>query len=468
MAARPERSWFCDLAWIDGRVAVDVTITATEGRIVEVTENSQPWVGAIHLSGITLPGLANTHSHVFHRALRANHQVAVDDFWVWRERMYRLVERLDPESLYTLARATYMEMALAGVTTVGEFHYLHHAAGGGAYDDPNAMGAAVLAAAADAGLRITLLDTCYLHAGLDGRPLADAQTRFSDGTAHNWAERVGLLAASDTVAVGAAIHSVRAVDPVAMRVIADWAGRNGAPLHAHVSEQPRENAECRTLTGLTPTALLAQSGVLGAGTTVVHAIHLTEDDVKALGSTGTGICLCPTTERDLADGVAPAFGLAAAGCPLTVGSDMHAVIDLFEEVRAVELDQRLLAGCRGLHQPEALLEAATSAGMRALGWDGRGLHPGAPADLIAVDLRSPRTAGGSLADAITKVVFSATAADVTDVVVAGRTVVTGGRHVGCADVGAELADAIADVLDDAHPEFVSPGRPAANRPRSCP
>jgi formiminoglutamate deiminase len=448
MDAPPERRshWFADLAWL-GEVAERVTIAVADGRIASLTADSPPPPDATHLRGLTIPGLANVHSHALHRALRARTQTDAADFWAWRGLMYDLVDRLDPDRYYALALATYAEMALAGITAVGEFHYLHHDLGGHRFQNPNAMGEALCAAAADAGLRMTLIDTCYLQAGVGGGALEGAQRRFSDGNAEAWAARVDALRESPTARIAAAIHSVRAVDPASMHTIRDWAQRHTAPLHVHLSEQIAENAECIAVTGMTPAAVLAEAGVLGAGTTAVHGTHLTPADIEMLGSSGTTVCLCPTTERDLGDGIGPAHALAAAGSPLTVGSDMHAVIDLFEELRALEVDQRLIAGRRGLHQPTELLRAATTAGMRSLGWDDRGLAVGAPADFTTVALDSPRTAGATPETAVEHVVFAASAADVTDVVVAGRPVVERGYHTRIRDVGAALQEAIHALSD---------------------
>ncbi len=455
MGARPERSrvWHAELAWLGG-IAERVTIEVEDGRITSVVPNSSPLPGASILRGLTVPGLANPHSHALHRALRARTQTHAADFWAWRRIMYDLVERLDPDSYFALARATYAEMALAGITVVGEFHYLHHDRGGRQYDRPNAMGEALLAAAADVGIRITLIDTCYLQAGVGGDSLEPTQLRFSDGDADAWAARTAELGGSPTSRIAAAIHSVRAVDQPAMAVVRDWARARAAPLHVHASEQPRENEECIRATGTTPTGLLAQVGVLGPDTTVVHATHVTTTDIELLGSSATTICLCPTTERDLGDGIGPARALATAGSPLTVGSDMHAVIDVFEELRALEFDQRLVAGRRGLHPPEELLQAATTSGKLALGWDGRGLVAGAPADFTTVALDSPRTAGATAQTALEHLIFAATAADVTDVVVAGRTVVACGRHTSIEDVGAALRDAVSAVIGPAPPAAV--------------
>jgi formiminoglutamate deiminase len=442
------RVWHAELAWI-GSVAERVTIVVDGGHIASLDPSSDPPPGATVLRGITIPGLVNPHSHALHRALRARTQTAAADFWSWRRLMYELVDRLDPDRYHALARATYAEMALAGITAVGEFHYLHHDVGGRRYARQNAMGEALIAAAADAGIRITLIDTCYLRAGMAGEQLEPSQLRFSDGDADAWVARVDELKESPTSRVAAAIHSVRAVDRRSMSTVRRWAEQRRAPLHVHASEQPRENEECIAATGMTPAALLASAGVLGPDTTVVHATHVSDADIQLLGSSRTTVCLCPTTERDLADGIGPAQALAAAGSPLTVASDMHAVIDLFEELRALELDQRLVTGRRGLHSPESMLAAATTTGATSLGWDGRGLAVGAPADFTTVALDSPRTAGATAQTAVEHLVFAATAADVTDVVVAGTPVVEAGRHVRIGDVGRELCDAIGELSDHA-------------------
>jgi formiminoglutamate deiminase len=442
------RRWHAGLAWLGGpRETVDerVLITTEGDRIVAVEPGSDPPPDARRLPGLVLPALANAHSHAFHRALRGSRQAAAGDFWSWREGMYALAARLDPDSYLALARATYAEMALAGIAAVGEFHYLHHPPGGGRYADPNAMGRALLLAAEAAGLRITLLDTCYLQADVGGAPLQGVQRRFGDGDADAWAERAGQLRLDSAggARLGAAIHSVRAVPPAAMATVAAWAARRGAPLHLHLSEQPAENQACLAATGRTPAVLAADHGVLGPRTTAVHATHLTGEDLRLLGASGTTACICPTTERDLADGVGPARRLALAGCPLALGSDSHAVIDLFEEARAVELDERLATGRRGHHRPAALLHAATAGGMRSLGWDAGTIEPGRLADLVALRLDSPRLAGAARVDLLAAAVFAATAGDVTDLVVGGRQVVAEGRHLLVEDVPRALWTAIA-------------------------
>jgi formiminoglutamate deiminase len=436
--------WHAELAWLgpDLGLAERVLVEAEGERIAAVTGGADPPPGAARLPGVTIPGLANGHSHAFHRALRGRTHRGGGDFWSWRELMYQVAGVLDPDRYLALATATYAEMALAGITAVGEFHYLHHDPAGRPYADPNQMGEALAEAAGRAGVRLTLIDTCYLRAGLDGRPLAGAQVRFGDGDAVAWAERAGALRDRPGLRVAAGIHSVRAVDEAAMATVAAWAEDRRAPLHLHLSEQRAENQACLAATGRTPAALASSAGVLGPRTTAVHATHLTSEDVALLGATRTAVCLCPTTERDLADGVGPARALAGAGSPLCLGSDSHAVIDLFEETRAVELDERLVSERRGHHRPADLLAAATGNGMAALGWDAGRLAPGQLADLVTVDLGSVRLAGARPADAVDHLVFAATAADVTSVVVSGRQVVRDGRHLLVGDVAGALDRAI--------------------------
>jgi formiminoglutamate deiminase len=397
--------------------------------------------GATTLPGLTIPGLANAHSHAFQRALRGRAQAGTGDFWTWRRQMYEIAEEIDPELYLALARATFAEMALAGITAVGEFHYLHHGPEGAGYSDPNAIGRALIEAARQAGIRLTLLDTCYLQAGI-GRDPEGVQLRFSDGSAEAWAERVGELEAGPGTRIGAAIHSVRAVDRDAAALVAAFAAERSWPLHAHVSEQPAENEECASAYGMTPTALLAEAGALSERFTAVHATHLDEADFALLGNGGCGVCLCPTTERDLADGVGPARRLADAGARLSVGSDSQASIDLFEEARAVELDERLESGVRGRHSAAELLRAATAGGHTSIGWPEAGrIAPGALADLVTVDLAGVRMAGTSADHAIESLVFASGAADVRDVIVGGGLIVREGAHLKM-NVAAELDAAI--------------------------
>jgi formiminoglutamate deiminase len=428
--------WFAEYALLPTGPARDVRFETADGRFSAVTPDSVA-DGAARLPGVVLPGFANCHSHAFHRALRGRTHPDGGTFWTWRERMYGLAAGLDPDRYLSLARATYAEMALSGVTAVGEFHYLHHGPKGRPYDDPNAMGEALRQAAVDAGIRLTLLDACYLSGGLDAdghRPLDDVQQRFSDGDADAWAIRVSALREDANTRVGTAIHSIRAVPRDAFDTV-----RHAAPgrsLHVHLSEQLAENEACREHYGVTPTALLDDAGVLTPATTAVHATHVIGDDMQRLGAAHATVCLCPTTERDLADGIGPAREFADAGVPLSIGSDQHAVIDLFEEARAVEMHERLTSRRRGRFASTELLEMLTR--HDRIGWPDAGrLEVGRRADLVAVRLDSVRTAGCDPA----QILFAASAADVDTVVIDGRVVASGGRHV-LGDVGALLADGI--------------------------
>ncbi|MDH2444626.1 formimidoylglutamate deiminase [Amnibacterium sp. CER49] len=442
----PVTRWFADAAWLGGdTAATDVLIEAADGRITAVVPGAEQPADAEHLRGLVLPGLANVHSHAFHRALRGRTHRGDGTFWTWRDDMYALAAVLTPDTYRDLARAVFAEMVLAGVTAVGEFHYLHHAPGGRPYADPNAMGEALLDAAAEAGIRITLLDTCYLRGGFD-RPLEGPQRRFGDGDADAWGERVSALRPSGDARVGAAVHSVRAVPPEQLGTVAGWAEARRAPLHVHLSEQRAENEACLAATGRTPATLLAEAGVLGANTTAVHATHPTDDDVALLGGSRTTVCFCPTTERDLADGIGPARALADAGAPLALGSDSNAVIDLLEEARGMELDERLASERRGRFRTAELLEAASAGGHAALGRQGGGrIAQGAPADLVAVALDSVRLAGARPETVLESAVFAATAADVHAVVIGGRRLVAEGRHT-TIDVPRALTAAIEAVL----------------------
>jgi formiminoglutamate deiminase len=465
-AASAPRAWHAELAWLPGRgVCPDVLIEAAGDRFTAVTPEVPAGdvpdglrAGLTRLPGLTLPGMANAHSHAFHRALRGATQVGLGTFWTWRERMYEVAARLDPDRYLALARAVFAEMGLAGITCVGEFHYLHHGPQGVPYADPNEMGRAVIAAAAQAGMRITLLDTCYLSGGLrpDGRPepLTGTQLRFGDGDGEAWAARTEGLGADKhgrlgpLARAGAAIHSVRAVPAGQMHPVIAWAQRYGAPLHAHLSEQRAENEASLAAYRRTPAEVLYDAGALGPRATVVHATHLNGHDVDLLGGSRSYACLCPTTEADLADGIGPARALATAGCPLTLGSDSQAVIDLLEEARRVELGERLASGQRGHFRAGELARAATTDGHASLGWPDAGeIAAGALADLVTVTLDSPRLAGATRTTALASVIFAASAADVRHVVAGGEDLVRDGQHQRIDNVPAALSAAIRQVLD---------------------
>ena len=465
-------------ALIDGAVHHNVLVNENDGVIVSVTvpnasndtnPGSSPSFSfdagdrhgdVVTLRGLTLPGFANAHSHAFHRALRGTTHGDGGSFWTWRERMYDLADRLTPESYRALATAVFAEMVLAGYTVVGEFHYVHHAPGGIRYPNIHAMSEAIIGAAADAGIRLTLLDTVYLRGGLNEGapehsethlPLDAHQARFGDGTAEEWAHRhTGLTARYDadsrdggTVRIGAAVHSVRAVPRDALGVVR--AATAGQPVHAHVSEQTAENTQAHAAWALTPLEVLMDAALLDESFTAVHATHLSTTDVELLARTGATVCLCPTTERDLGDGIAPVGALTAAGVHICIGSDQHAVIDPFDELRALEGHERLATQSRGRITPHHLMTAGSTAGYRSLGWAGGAIAVGSVCDLVTVNDSSVRTAGAR-AD---QIAFAASGSDVTDTVVGGTHIVAGGRHR-LGDVGALLTEAL-ELLRHPHP-----------------
>lgn len=465
-AVRPGRSkrYWCEWALLDAgagaAAAPGVLVEVDGGAITSVTRETRPPDGADRLGGLTVAGFADAHSHAFHRALRGRTGEDGGSFWTWRSRMYEAAGRLDPDSYHRLARAVYAEMALAGITCVGEFHYLHHAPGGARYNDPNAMGRALIAAAADAGVRITLLDTCYLAGGLDARtgytPLEGPQLRFGDAGADAWAERVAALRpAPGHARIGAAAHSVRAVPPADLARIARAAPEAGwAAAHIHASEQPAENTACIAAHGRTPVRLLEDTGFLTAlRPTLVHATHLTRADASLVRGTGAGVCLCPTTEGDLADGL-PDLG-RLAGAPLSLGTDGHTGIDMFAEARGAEIHERLRTGRRGTLPAHGLLEAALTGGHAALGWEpdaepgGEGgagrIAAGARADLVTVALDGVRMAGFEGDRAADALVWAATAADVRHVMADGRWIVREGVHTAIPGAAARLHAAITEL-----------------------
>jgi formiminoglutamate deiminase len=307
---------------------------------------------------LALPALATAHSHAFQRALRGDAQrpgpEGTDDFWSWRDAMYRLADSLTPESIYAISRVAYGELFAAGVRTVGEFHYVHHQPGGAPYDDRVILADAVIRAARDAGLRVALLRVIYTRAGA-GRPPEGAQRRFSDADLDDALADVDALRArwsgDPAVRVGVAPHSVRAVPPSWLGPIAAYADRHGIPLHMHVAEQPAEIAACLAETGRRPVELLADRGALGPRFVAVHATHLAAHEPGLLGAARAFACLCPTTERDLGDGLPDVGALRAAGARLCAGIDSHVITDPLEDLRGIDLGERLRTGKRVTLRP---------------------------------------------------------------------------------------------------------------------
>ena len=449
-----KQSFWAPYAWLDAENAPtsNVRIIVAHGFITGIARGVPADPQDIQLQGLLMPGAANCHAHTFHRALRGlGHEGST--FWQWRDTMYRIAHSLTPELYYQYARAVYAEMVLAGYTSVAEFHYVHHQINGKPYSDPNAFGKALIHAALDAGIRLTLLDTCYLHAGVDASPLGDHQLRFGDASAEAWKDRVQMLddevRARDlpTIQIGAAAHSVRALQPEEAAIVVQWArsGNSGSddnshnsprPLHVHLSEQTAENQVCLDHTGLTPTQLLDKVGFWGPYTTAVHATHMTDNDIAILREHGVTVAICPTTEADLADGVGPARTYRDHQIHLCIGSDECVCIDPFEEIRQLDAHERLVCGQRDTFSPTQLVHMLTLNGQLACGWTTSGsLEVGKSADFITVNTCSPRTAGSSL-DSIP---LTASSADVLDVVVNGKRIVSNGRHCSIDDVPQQIA-----------------------------
>ena len=379
---------------------------------------------------LLLPGFVNAHSHVFQRALRGHTHRPLsrqDSFWTWRRAMYAEAQRLDPDSLYEGALATYREMLAAGYTSVGEFHYVHHQPDGQPYANPNAMPEAVLRAGRDAGIRVVLLMTAYAQGGFQ-QPIEEGQRRFCDSSIDLYLERVEALRATGEY-VGVAPQSVRAVPESWFRAIAAYSQKQGLPLHVHADEQVAEIEQCRAAYGCTPIELLKRFDALNPHTTVVHATHANADELTLLSHHGCTVCVCPTTEGDLGDGIAPYAELLEHKIPLAIGADSNTRLDPLEELRWAEYAARMRYQRRRLLVAEEmaspgplLLDYGTRRGAHALGLDAGVLVPGALADFVAVDLKHPMLSGWTPADLLDVLFFGASSEVIQQVWVQGKRV----------------------------------------------
>jgi formimidoylglutamate deiminase len=406
-----------------------------------------------------LPGMVNAHSHAFQRVLRGRTEYRTSDerdsFWTWREMMYSAATRLSPEDVYDASRMAFLEMALSGITSVGEFHYLHHAPDGRPYDDPNLLAKEVIRAANDVGLRIALLRVAYARSGFQAEA-NPRQARFIEDPETYLRNLESLICdfrrenpngalpdgrVSDTAWVGVAPHSVRAVPLEYLRSVIGYANEHGLKTHMHVAEQPAEVSACVEEYGRTPTALLESEGLPGRDFTAVHAIHVTPKAIAAFAKTGAMVCACPTTERNLGDGVVPADEYQRNGTAICLGTDSHAQIDLLEDARELEYHVRLQKLERAVLNPGApsdnpaseaaryLFDCATINGARSIDAPGGMLAAGKPADFFTVDLDDPSIAGASQNDLLPGIVFTLSRAAVREVVIAGKPVVSEGRHL---------------------------------------
>jgi formimidoylglutamate deiminase len=444
--SHPPQAWLPDLVF-SGRTFKDNTSIKSDaaGRILSLNPATNE-TGVRLKDRALLPGLINAHSHAFQRVIRGRteHRTSNigDSFWTWREMMYSAATRLTPEDVYDASRMAFMEMALSGVTTVGEFHYLHNQPNGSSYDDPNLLAKQVVQAAKDVGVRIALLRVAYERAGHQQSPNPQ-QARFIEATPDlylkHFEQLKGDLASDSNFAwLGIAPHSVRAVSLDYLRAIVEFGNQQQFPVHMHVAEQPAEVSACIEEHGRSPVALLASEGLLSERFTGVHVIHISAKAARMIGEAGAKVCACPTTERNLGDGVVPMELLLGANVAVCLGTDSQTQIDLLEDARELEYHLRLQKLERAVlsdaneTDPTALalrlFESATVHGAHSLGMRGDPLSAGAEADFFTVDLQDPSIAGASSESLLPTIVFSLSKSAVKDVVVGGRRIVESGRH----------------------------------------
>jgi formimidoylglutamate deiminase len=391
----------------------------------------QPATGITPAARWCVPGIPNLHSHAFQRAMAglAERQTNPEDsFWTWRETMYRFAARFDPDTLHAVAAQLYAEMLEAGYTTVCEFHYLHHAPDGRPDADPAAMSRALIAAARETGIRLTLLPVLYMTGGFDGRPLSERQRRFG----HDIDAYLRLFDTlhreqDDALRIGCAFHSLRAVPPDAMRDVVAALPRE-APMHIHIAEQVGEVQDCVALRSARPVEWLLANAPVDARWTLVHATHLTDGETRGIARSGATVAICPTTEANLGDGLFPLRAYLEAGGAFGIGSDSQISVSPVEELRWLEYGQRLLTrhrniavGVQSNSVGETLLHGALASGTQATG-------QGADRDWLVLDDAAPQFAGAQPADAVDRWIFSGNRNLVRDVHVAGQRVVIDGRH----------------------------------------
>ena len=414
-------AWLADLVYTGGAFESGLAMMVDErGVITGFSREEQDLQRAHRLVGrAMLPGLVNVHSHTFQRAIRGRteHRTSAsrDTFWTWRESMYHAANAMSPEDIYRVARMAFLEMALSGITAVGEFHYVHR-------DLDVARG--ILRAAKEIGLRLTLLRTAYVRAGWNKDP-NPGQARFLTPDVDKFLSDTDAMIA-EGAQVGVAPHSVRAVPLEYLRTVAEYARARGLPLHMHVSEQPAEVEASIGEYGRRPVELLHENGVLGERFTAVHAIHITDEEARMLGS--STVCACPTSERNLGDGAVPADKLFAADARICFGSDSNVQIDILEDARELEYHLRMNKLERSLVETSRLFESATESGARSLGSPGGALEVGRAADFFTVDLNDCSVAGASRESLLAHVVFSLERTALRDVCVAGELQVRDGRH----------------------------------------
>ena len=436
-----QQAWLPDLVYINGHFESDRAVECdSAGNISRIVE-SKDAPNAIRLQGrALLPGMVNAHSHAFQRIIRGRtehrSQHSTDSFWTWREQMYAAANRLEPKDIYDVSRLAFLEMALTGITAVGEFHYIHHQRDGSTYSDPNLLEREVIRAARDVGIRIALLRVAYARAGYQTEANPQ-QIRFIESSADIYLKHLEqLLAAPElkdgTAWLGVAPHSVRAVPLDYLKTIVAFANERELPVHMHVAEQPAEVNACIEEYGRSPVALLETEGLLSKRFTAVHAIHVTPKAVGAIARAGALVCACPTTERNLGDGVVPVDAYFDGGVRVSLGSDSQIQIDLLEDARELEYHLRLQKMQRNVLAPELarkLFDCATLNGAMSIGLYGGGkIEAGSPADFFTVDLDDLSIAGATPDSLLDNIVFSLSRTAVRDVFVGGKQIVENGKH----------------------------------------
>ncbi len=456
-------AWIPDMLYTERRFASGLALVCDEAGIIKsITRidelNDEKRINLPRRA--MLPGMVNAHSHAFQRVIRGRTEYRTSDrdsFWTWREMMYSAATRLTPEDVYDASRMAFLEMALGGITAVGEFHYLHHAPDGTPYDDPNLLSKEVIRAANDVGLRVALLRVAYARSGYDVEP-NPRQARFIETEADTFIRNVESLRreinTSDTAWIGVAPHSVRAVPLDYLKQVIAHANENDLKVHMHVAEQPAEVSACVEEYGRTPFALLVTEGLLSERFTAVHAIHVTPKAIPSFAKTGATVCACPTTERNLGDGVVPADEYLKNDVPICLGTDSQVQIDLLEDARELEYHLRLqkleraVLGARTSSSAEShssdlasyLFHCATINGARSIGAPSGDLARGKPADFFTVDLDDPTIAGASEDDLLASIVFASSRAAVREVVVGGKPIVSEGQHLIQEEVVERFAD----------------------------
>lgn len=406
------------------------------------------------MSELVLPGIPNIHSHSFQRAMAGMAERGserADSFWTWRELMYRFAGRLTPESLHDISAQLFVEMLQAGYTSTCEFHYLHHQADGRPYDDPAAMSRAIIAAARETGIRLTLLPVLYMTGGFDGRELSDRQQRFGHDVDAYLSLLDALTAQEDPMLrVGVALHSLRAVPADAMREVLA-APQVGAlrPIHIHISEQTAEVEECIAARGARPVEWLLANAAVDEAWTLVHATHVQASELSGIAASKAVVALCPTTEANLGDGVFPLREFIARGGRIGIGSDSNVSVSPVEELRWLEYGQRLVSRQRNIAATRELPSSGESLVMRAVagGRQSNG-HGEQDDDLLVLDEYSASMCGVSATDLHDRFVFGGNVNPVKDVFVQGRRIIESGRHVHGERINQRFRDSMRRLLSD--------------------